>query len=150
MKAIYFDMDGTVADLYGVDGWMEMLHAEDTTPYEIAAPLYDMDYLNALLCEFIMRGITIGVITWGAMDGSKEYGRATRKAKKNWLDYWMPCVEEYHCVKYGTPKKSAAKFKDSILVDDNAAVRAGWKGTTLDANYDICELLEILLYELGE
>ena len=22
-KAIYFDMDGTIADLYGVDGWLD-------------------------------------------------------------------------------------------------------------------------------
>lgn len=29
---INFDMDGTIADLYGVDNWLEMLIAEDTTP----------------------------------------------------------------------------------------------------------------------
>ena len=23
MKAIYFDMDGTIADLYGVENWLE-------------------------------------------------------------------------------------------------------------------------------
>ena len=27
MKAIYFDMDGTIADLYGYEGWLEMLQA---------------------------------------------------------------------------------------------------------------------------
>ena len=26
-KAIYFDMDGTIADLYGVDGWLDSLVA---------------------------------------------------------------------------------------------------------------------------
>jgi phosphoserine phosphatase len=27
-KAIYFDMDGTIADLYGVSGWLADLEAE--------------------------------------------------------------------------------------------------------------------------
>ena len=31
-KAIYFDMDGTIADLYAVDGWLDMLRAYDPTP----------------------------------------------------------------------------------------------------------------------
>ena len=29
---INFDMDGTLANLYGVENWLEMLEAEDTTP----------------------------------------------------------------------------------------------------------------------
>ena len=29
---IWFDMDGTIADLYGVEGWLEMLIAKDETP----------------------------------------------------------------------------------------------------------------------
>ena len=29
-KAIYFDMDGTIADLYGVNGWLDYLVGEQT------------------------------------------------------------------------------------------------------------------------
>ena len=35
-RKIYFDMDGTIADLYGVDNWLEMLINEDATPYRVA------------------------------------------------------------------------------------------------------------------
>ena len=35
---INFDMDGTIADLYGVKNWLPYLEAEDTTPYAIAKP----------------------------------------------------------------------------------------------------------------
>ena len=35
---INFDMDGTIADLYGVKNWLSYLEAEDTTPYAIANP----------------------------------------------------------------------------------------------------------------
>ena len=38
-KEIWFDMDGTIADLYGVENWLEMLIAEDPTPYAVAKPL---------------------------------------------------------------------------------------------------------------
>lgn len=32
IKKIYFDMDGTIANLYAVEGWLPMLRAYDPTP----------------------------------------------------------------------------------------------------------------------
>ena len=32
-KTIWFDLDGTIANLYGVDGWLPMLRAENPAPY---------------------------------------------------------------------------------------------------------------------
>ena len=29
---IYFDMDGTLANFYGVENWLDYLENEDTTP----------------------------------------------------------------------------------------------------------------------
>ena len=43
---INFDMDGTIADLYGVDNWLEMLINGDTTPYSIAQPLVRLSALQ--------------------------------------------------------------------------------------------------------
>ena len=135
MKAIYFDMDGTIADLYGYEGWLDMLHNEDTTPYEKCGVLVDAEKLREVLNEFVLAGITIGVISWGAMGGSKEYCKRTRKAKKDWCDKYFPDIfTEFHVVKYGTPKHQVRKEKDSILVDDNAEVRNAWKGETVDAS----------------
>ena len=37
--AINFDMDGTIADLYGVENWLEHLINGNTFPYEMAKPL---------------------------------------------------------------------------------------------------------------
>lgn len=144
-KAIYFDMDGTIADLYNVDGWLDMLHAEDATPYEVAAPMYDMAELNNLLCEFVSLGYIIGVVSWTAMNGSAEYNKAVRKVKKQWIEKHLPVVEEFHVVKYGTPKRKPAKVKNAILVDDNEQVRNDWHGMTVDANKNIIEELKFLL-----
>ena len=150
MKAIYFDMDGTIADLYGYEGWLEMLQAENTEPYEKCGCLVDFIELRNVLNDFIAAGVTIGVISWSAMGGSKEYNRRTRKAKKNWCDeFFADVFTEFHVVKYGTPKHRVAKEKDSILVDDNAEVRQAWKGETIDANENIISLLKELLEKLA-
>ena len=73
MKAIYFDMDGTIADLYGFNDWLPLLRAESTIPYEMCGVLVDLEEMREVLNEFIAAGITVGVISWGAMDGSREY-----------------------------------------------------------------------------
>ena len=152
MKAIYFDMDGTIADLYGFNDWLPLLRAESTIPYEMCGVLVDLEEMREVLNEFIAAGITVGVISWGAMDGSREYCKRTRKAKKDWCDYYFPDVfSEFHVVKYGTPKHHVRKEKDSILVDDNKEVRDAWKGETVDASNpaNTVELLRELLARLA-
>lgn len=135
-KAIYFDMDGTVADLYNVSNWLEKLRNSDVSPYVEAAPLVNMDELNNILQKFVAIGFVVGVISWSAMNGSKEYNKETRKAKKAWVKANMPSVSEFHVVKYGTSKHTVAKVRGSILVDDNAKVRKAWERYT-EENYTI-------------
>ena len=149
-KAIYFDMDGTIADLYNFCDWLPMLRAEDTTPYEKCAVLVDLEEMRRVLDAFMQAGITVGVISWGAMGGSRDYCKRTRKAKKAWCDNYFPNVfNEFHVVKYGTPKHHVRKEKDSILVDDNEEVRNAWKGQTIDAS-DPKRTIELLWEVLEE
>ena len=42
---IYFDLDGTLANLYAVDNWLECLEALDPYPYQAAEPMIDLRYL---------------------------------------------------------------------------------------------------------
>lgn len=149
MRAIYFDLDGTLNRFYEVDNWLEKLHAEDVSPYIEALPIVDFVELRNVLNDFITAGITIGVISWGAMNGSREYCKRTRKAKKEWCDTYFPNVfSEFHVVKYGTPKHHVRNIKDSILVDDNADVRNAWNGETVDATKNIIAALRELLERL--
>lgn len=145
-KAIYFDLDGTLADLYNYEGWLEMLRAEDTTPYEQCNVLVDIEELQKVLDELAAAGFILGVISWCSKGGSREYGKRTRKAKIEWCEKHFPGVfTEYHVVKYGTPKHYVRNVKHSILVDDNAEVRYKWNGGTIDATENIVELLKELL-----
>lgn len=150
MKAIYFDMDATICSLYDYPNWLELLHAEDTAPYENCAPMYDMEKLNNLLLEFVSLGITIGIISWSAMNGSKDYNKRVRKAKREWCNkYGLNAISEFHVVKYSTPKHQVAKIKDSILIDDDNNNLTTWKnGDTIDAKENIVPILKQLLKEL--
>ena len=48
-KVIVFDMDGTIADLYGVSGWLEMLRAENPKPYKITLTLVTLSSSSTFL-----------------------------------------------------------------------------------------------------
>ena len=63
-KKIYFDMDGTIADLYGVDGWLTDLMAGNPRPYAEAKPLVNMSRLARRLNLLQKAGYEIGVCRW--------------------------------------------------------------------------------------
>lgn len=146
-KMIVFDMDGTIADLYGVENWLTDLQNENTRPYEQARPLYDMREMKKILEQLKNNGWEIVVTTWLAKDGSKEYNKKTAYAKKEWLAKYDFPYDEIHCVKYGTTKANCTRNKADfqILIDDNKKVRDGWTlGTTVNAKYDIMKFLKAL------
>ena len=147
-KTLVFDMDGTIADFYGVNDWLDYLKAENTTPYEIAEPLYNMVYLVALLTILKNQGWKIVVTTWLAKNGSQEYNNRTRKAKLEWLEKYNFPYDEIHLVKYGTTKANCTRKLGGyqILIDDNEKVRKGWNlGDTINANKNILKNLEKLV-----
>ena len=147
-KTLVFDMDGTIANLYGVNGWLEMLRAEDPTPYIIAEPMYNVNILNFILNQLKADGWKIVVTTWLAKGSTKHYDTLVREAKLAWLEEHNFPFDEIHMVKYGTTKANCTRKLGGfqILVDDNATVRRGWTlGATIDANENILEILWKLL-----
>lgn len=70
-RTLVFDMDGTIANLYGVDGWLKDLRTESDRPYRVAEPMYKMDELNSILNELKSRGWKVVVTTWLAKDATK-------------------------------------------------------------------------------
>lgn len=150
-KTLVFDMDGTIADLYGVDGWLADLESENTRPYAVANPLYDMDVLNTIINELKSCGWRIVVNTWLAKGASKAYDDAVRMTKKEWLARYGFPYDEIHLTKYGRTKANATRHLGGyqILIDDNEKIRKGWNlGDTINANEDIITaLLELLANE---
>lgn len=135
-KVIALDMDGTLADLYGVSNWLDRLHKEDATPYLEARPLVDVDTLTVIFKALKAAGYVLAIVSWLAGGSSKEYDKKVRQAKRAWIDKYFPNVfDEIHLVKYGTTKRQVVRrYDEAILVDDNTTVRKGFRGKTIDAS----------------
>lgn len=117
---IFFDLDGTIADLYGFNDWLTYLQNEQTTPYTEAGLLVDGEQLRNFLAAGKAAGVLFGVISWGAKNASKDYQKAIRRAKIDWLkkNDLLKYFDELHVIKYGTPKNRATKNRTGVLIDD--------------------------------
>ena len=145
--AIYFDMDGTITDLYSVPNWLDKLTTSNVTPYCEALPIGNPEELKSVLKRLKECGYHLGIVSWCAKGGSREYNQATRKAKKAWLEKYYPSIfDEVHIVKYGTPKHRTVN-RSGILVDDSQDVRKAWGTRSIDATdfQNILKNLKILL-----
>ena len=138
-KIINFDMDGTIANLYGVTNWLDYLIAKDETPYAIAKPLVNMNVLARLLNKLQNKGYEINIISWLSKNSNSEYDEKVTKAKKNWLKKHLKSVkfDNVYIVPYGTPKHEIA---NGILFDDEERNRTAWNGVA----YDVDNIIGVL------
>lgn len=139
-KAIYFDMDGTIADLYGVDNWLQICLAGSAAPYRNARPMFNRDKMKLTLASLKSQGWHIGVISWLFMGASTEYDAKVTTAKQTWLRQYMPELDEVIIAPYGQAKAELASVKqNAILVDDDKKNLAAWNDkaanrTSIDAS----------------
>lgn len=146
MKAIYFDLDGTICDLYGVENWLSYLMNEDTYPYEAAKPMLNFSLLARLLNKLQANGWKIGIISWTSKKGSEMYNLAVETTKRAWLAKHLPSVEwdEIKVVRYGTNKYMTCG--GGILFDDEEGNREAWHDEAYEPN-QILEILKQLIKE---
>lgn len=123
-RGIWFDMDGTIANLYTVENWCHRITHDDATPYLEASPMVDVRELARLLDGAKARGITCGVVSWSAKGVSQEFDKKVRDAKLRWLEEHGLKFDSVHVLAYGTPKESVAS---GILIDDDERVGKRWQ-----------------------
>ena len=136
---INFDMDGTLADFYGVKNWLQYLIERNPFPYETAKPLVNMSALARRLNTLQRKGYKVNVISWLAKNSTAEFDEAVTEAKKRWLRKHLPSVhwDNINIVGYGTPKNTIGC---GILFDDEEPNRNMWG----EGAYDAHNILEIL------
>ena len=141
MKKIWFDMDGTIADLYGVENWLAMLINGDPTPYAIARPLVNLSRLARYLNRLQKMGYEIGVISWLSKSSTPEYDALVTSAKMFWLSLHLPSVkwDEIKIIPYGVNKWETCG--GGCLFDDETRNRATWENGEA---YEPSEIFEIL------
>lgn len=158
MVGFFFDMDGTIADLYSVEGWLECLRSSNPAPYSQAAPMGDMVALRKRIDAIRAQGDIVGIISWCSKCGSRSYNRATRAAKVAWLDAQGLTLDEINVVRYGRDKYTCRKSTNLdkyILFDDEHSNIDSWNkhqntmGVLVTGFEDILRVLDEHLNETG-
>ena len=138
---IWFDMDGTIADLYAVEGWLPMLRAYDPTPYANAKPLVNMNVLARLMNKAQRKGFEICIVSALSKESNAEYDAKVIDAKKRWLGKHLKSVhfDDMRFVPY-TFVKNDVNSGDDMLFDDEARHLEKWTGIPHHAS----EMIETL------
>ena len=124
-KWIWFDMDGTLSDLYAVHGWKEKVRAFDPAPYREAKPLLRFDAFARQVNALKRKEYQVGVISWSSRVSTPEYHEAVAAAKHAWLRRHLPSVswDSVLVVPFGTPKWQVCA--PGMLFDDDELARVG-------------------------
>lgn len=124
---IWFDMDGTIADLYAVEGWLPMLRAYDPKPYLMAKPMHHMATLARMLNKAQAQGHELCIISWCSKESTADYDALVAQAKRAWLAKHLPSVhwDIVKIVPYGQNKWETCK--SGILFDDEERNRMAWE-----------------------
>lgn len=138
-KAIWFDMDGTIADLYGDPNWLTKLRAHNPEPYANARPLLNMQVLARRLNTLQKQGYEIGIVSWLSKEPNEIYDKLVTEAKRAWLKKHLASVQfdTIDIIAYGTPKGEGRK---GILFDDELNNRIQWG----EGAYDVHNIIEVL------
>ena len=143
VRQINFDMDGTLCDFYGVEGWLDDLDNYNTRPYEIAKPLLNLSVLARYLNKLQSKGYTINIISWLSKASTADFDERVTRVKLEWLKKHLKSVkfDNITIISYGTPKQN---FGKGILFDDETKNRDSWVGLAYDEK-NILEILKSLL-----
>lgn len=142
MTTIFFDMDGTIANLYGVNGWLSDLRAENARPYREAEALLNLQALAHRLNSLQKKGYRLEVISWLARESSANYDIEVTNAKIEWLKNHLKSVHfnKINIVSYGIEKDGFRHTENDILFDDEERNRKNWGGVA----YNVNNILEVL------
>ena len=142
---IWFDMDGTIVDLYGVDNWLSSLRAYNPDPYIKAKPLINLSLLARLIHKAQEKGFQVCIVSALSKCSNVEFDKKIINAKKLWLATHLKSVhfDEMVFVPYEFVKNDVNSGTD-ILFDDEERHLTAWTGTAIHAN-KVIETLKTLI-----
>lgn len=145
-RTIWFDMDGTLANLYGVENWLATLWEENTAPYIKAEVIGNISQMIPLMIQVQKLGYKLGIISWTRKDSPTSFYEAAKQAKLTWLKEHFASVSwDRICIeRYGTPKNLVMQTEDDILFDDEERNRNAWLGEAYEPDMIIKILKELI------
>lgn len=146
MRTIWFDMDGTIANLYAVENWLPKLRAYDASPYAEAEVMLNMSQLARMLNRLQVMGYRVGIVSWLSRNSTPKYDEAVTEAKLGWLHQHLASVnwDEIRIIQHGMPKEWVMRSEADILFDDEEKNRDNWLGDAYEPDM-IIKVLKALL-----
>lgn len=157
MKSIWFDMDGTLYELYKIPNWLERLEQGDMSVFEDGKARAHLKRINRAIEGLVKQGWRVGVITWAPKNITPRLFAWANDVKFNWIVENCPALaNSFACIPYGESKAQFLQDMEAegaelnILVDDNKEVRAEWRThgktfKTINASKSFYRTLEGLL-----
>ena len=125
---VYLDMDGTIADLYGIENWLPRLQASDRTIFLECKPMVSEETLFKIFPEDKYK---IKILSMTPKNASKGYCVNVAKQKSDWLDIHFPKLTKRIYKVYGH-NKNLKGSENAILIDDSEPIRNSWRGTAVN------------------
>lgn len=124
---VYLDMDGTIADLYNEENWLEKLQKEDKKVFLNAKPMITEKKLKKF---FPSDRYELTILSMTPKNASKKYIANVIDQKNQWLDKYFPSITKRIYKNYSN-NKNLKNSKNAILIDDNKNIRDNYKGIAL-------------------
>lgn len=126
---VYLDMDGTIADLYSQENWLDKLKREESNLFRNLVPMITEEELFDMYPE---DEFDIRILSMTPKGASDRYIRQVEFEKDEWLAKHFPKLRQGKRIymKYGM-NKNLKGCANAILIDDNAEIRKRWKGTAI-------------------
>lgn len=121
---VYLDMDGTIADLYGIENWLYRLRHEDETIFTECKPMVTEEELRK---HFPENRYDVRILSMTPKGATAKYCMNVAKQKNAWLDKYFPSLKKRIYRAYGH-NKNLKNSQYAILIDDSEPIRASWKG----------------------
>jgi 5'(3')-deoxyribonucleotidase len=125
---VYLDMDGTIANLYEQENWLERLLNEENGLFATCEPMTTEEVIFKV---FPKNQFNVKILSMTPKNVSKAYCETVIKEKNAWLDKFFPNITKRHYLPYGN-NKNFKNSKNAVLVDDNATIRENFKGLALN------------------
>lgn len=163
MNTIWFDMDGTIYELFQIPNWLHYIESGRYAIYNVAGyARTGIERIANAIAILQAQGWRVGVLTWADKRLAKDSERIQDIAdiKHAWLRKNVKPLSDnglFFCFEYGKDKAAFLEEQGldsydgyNILVDDNALVRDMWERhgegfKTIDASIDFIEALEGLI-----
>jgi len=125
---LYLDMDGTIADLYGIENWLPRLRKSDESIFIECKPIISE---KELLNHFPTEKYEIIILSMTPLGATDEYCENVKTQKDIWLDKHFPSLTKRIYRAYGH-NKNLKNSQSAILVDDSAPIRESWRGIAIN------------------